>query len=311
MMRRLELSIPRRYSTKKSGGSRSAVGIRASTKNAEYTVQGPRPFSWEDEVYVSFWIKFGWNKTMPFPPPPCWSTGWGSKHSCEYMALGRMNFSNKTIGVSHVFNRPLIGKKLKTEKNWAFFIDASKLYFYYALGACTIVFRYDKTLQNGAALHYAACFQNPSLVEQETGLHIRKARLSAHPILWNEGATLERVVMVHTRPTQHTYAHWLIRINPILNDVVAISKGPVLQSSNFHLRGYFPGVLVVGSFHHVVDKDKKQVLRVLVGEGDQYSGWLDLEVGLIKWWHVPRNQTFALSNSTEVFKYLNRTLRVR
>lgn len=88
--------------------------------------------------------------------------------------------------------------------------------------------------------------------------------MSAHPIGWEEAGRLERIVMVHTRPTQHSYAHWLIRIDPHFKHIVAISEGPVLQSSDFHLRGYFPGVLVVGSFHHVTRKDRKQAcLRLL------------------------------------------------
>jgi hypothetical protein len=100
-------------------------------------------------------------------------------------------------------------------------------------------------------------------VEKETGLQLRKARLSGNPVAWERGNGAERLVMVHTRPKQHAYAHWLIRVNAERNEVVAISKGPVLESSSFRLRGYFPGVLVVGSFHLVENEDKKQVCPLI------------------------------------------------
>lgn len=66
----------------------------------------------------------------------------------------------------------------------------------------------------------------------------------------------------------------------------------------------------IGTGHQYFKGVWLQVFRVLVGEGDQYSGWLDLDENLIKWWHVPRNQTFFLNESSEILTYLTNSLRV-
>lgn len=52
----------------------------------------------------------------------------------------------------------------RTEKNWAFFSDGSELYFYYAMGACAVLFRFDTRLEDGARFLSAACFKNLQLV---------------------------------------------------------------------------------------------------------------------------------------------------
>lgn len=96
-------------------------------------------------------------------------------------------------------------------------------------------------------------------MQQETGLHLRNARLSGNPIAWTADGRAERLFMVHTRMQQHVYAHWLVRLDPHRNLVVAISRAPVLQSTSFKLGGHFPGVLFVGSFHRVITSNRQQV----------------------------------------------------
>jgi hypothetical protein len=53
-----------------------------------------------------------------------------------------------------------------------------------------------------------------------------------------------------------------------------------------------------------------QVLRILVGEGDQYSGWFDIEKSTIEWWTIPENQTFIATNETELLRFLHQGLRL-
>jgi hypothetical protein len=65
--------------------------------------------AWKGEVYISFWIKFGWDAPKPPTQHKCWSDGWGAIHSCEYMALARMDFPSKSLYISNVFRLPVLG----------------------------------------------------------------------------------------------------------------------------------------------------------------------------------------------------------
>lgn len=47
-----------------------------------------------------------------------------------------------------------------------------------------------------------------------------------------------------------------------------------------------------------------QVLRVFVGEGDQYSGWVDIDDSLVDWWLAPEAETFTLYDRALVIKYM-------
>ena len=89
-----------------------------------------------------------------------------------------------------------------------------------------------------------------------SGMDMGHTHLSGHPVEWrHQNRTTELLAMVHQRSRlkggQHgvEYRHWLLRLDPQSLQVLHVSTAPVLQSSDYLLGGFFPGVLTVGSFH--------------------------------------------------------------
>ena len=94
------------------------------------------------------------------------------------------------------------------------------------------------------------------LVYNVSSMDMGHTHLSGHPVEWrHQNGTTELLAMVHQRDRleggQHgaDYRHWLLRLNSQSLQVLHVSTAPVLQSSDYRLEGFFPGVLTVGSFH--------------------------------------------------------------
>ena len=68
-----------------------------------------RLFNHNEDVYAGHWVKFGWEGTSVPEQHRCWSDGWGDRHSCEYMALSKLNFDTRKLELVHHFHTPILG----------------------------------------------------------------------------------------------------------------------------------------------------------------------------------------------------------
>ncbi|KAK9813875.1 hypothetical protein WJX73_003016 [Symbiochloris irregularis] len=290
-----------------------------------------RLFNFGGEVLAGHWMKFGWAAKEAPAQHKCWSDGWGDPHSCEYTAISRLNFQKRQLELLYQFRVPIIGTTYRSEKNWAFLERGDRLSILYSMLPCTAIFTYDPASTKGAVFEKGLCYADPDqTIASATGLQLSSARLSGNPVPWTHHAanssgadmhapgsldfymqasepTRELLGMVHARQGRHDYAHWALRLDADSLAITHISTRPVLQSKSYSdLGGYFAGVLIVGSFHEIWTPDGQQVLRLLIGEGDQYSAWEDVPLADIDWTTMPHPFEAQSEDEVLAFDWKNR-----
>lgn len=68
-----------------------------------------RLFNFQGGVYAGHWVKFGWSTADVPSQHKCWSDGWGDRHSCEYTAISRLDFTTNKLKLVHQFHVPILG----------------------------------------------------------------------------------------------------------------------------------------------------------------------------------------------------------
>lgn len=251
---------------------------------------------WRQEVFVGHWVKLAWN-TTPSAEWLCDPETKRDPHSCEYSAISRLDFMSQTLKLEFLFEDPVSDEARRKiaaglpwqEKNWGFLEEDGRLLVVYSLFPCTVLLEYDPASDGGVRPYRKICYTNqdgnlPALVLQHTGHDISSSRLSGNPVLYEYQGGMQYIAVVHSRKNA-IYRNWALRIDARTWQVTHVSAGPVLKSSDYAVRGYFHGVLVISSFH-IVEVRQQPVLRLFLGEGDRFSCWEDIALQDIVWYKL-------------------------